>query len=914
MTLPSHQRSAIAPRPSRPWPTQRSCHSLPALLLAGCLLCACDDKDSGEGGEDTAALCLFSPDADGDGYGDESQAIQAECGSSVSGYVSDSSDCDDADQAVNPGAAEVCNQVDDDCDGLLDEDDPDAQGLSVWYADDDGDGYGDASDSAEVCEQPEGHIADDSDCDDQDAAINPQADEVCDEIDNDCDGATDEDDALDASTWYQDSDGDGYGDADATGQACQQPTGFVEDSSDCDDAVSYSHPDAAEVSGDGLDNDCDGTTDETTEVTYWLDDAEADQGADNDLGCADGTHDFAACRAVFHDGANSLAWSATQADAADGARSLVLDYQVASDYVAAIWLMPGDQDYALDDDFVGMEQLCLWLRDPGASADYDVPVEFSDANGNSSSSASVSVSSSWQQQCVDLSTASADGVDFDHLAQLALLLRSDQVPATSGSLCVDEVAFVDTDFPDFTGLSTPGDYSLFIDLQVARGARFFLDRAHGASGLMQDKATTAEKSSIAAVGFGLATLTAAVDRGLADESEAQALIETALASLLDNKGSLSVNGFYHHFLDISGATPAAFVDSLGAVSEISNIDTALLATGALVAGQRFGGDIESYAESLYWAMQWNWFVNTSYASYDPDDEYQFHLAYKPDYEAGYELPDESTGGWFAGVADGQGDYDPYTWAYHSDEVTLMSILGVQTPEDTLHECVLWEVIRNPSDSNGDLAAKNWYGSAYAEVLADLFWDFEAMGSEADYHLDCEVVKMVGMDHFANARAFFDEMEADSLSNAAAYPALEVLPHGLSAALGMDPDQGATGYGVYGAWGAQACADDPTVVPAGNVSPAAEAMATLFYDSDPDLNEPLQNLVNLYLEHPHAWGIYGFRDGLNLGTPSESGQWFAHDYFGINVGPLVLALDAFDPQNPGQVREYLSDAIGAITWW
>jgi hypothetical protein len=101
----------------------------------------------------------------------------------------------------------------------------------------------------------------DEDCDDDDALIHPDAQEVCDEVDNDCDGEVDEGDAADASTWYADGDADGYGDASVTTTACTQPSGYTADNTDCDDSDSSVHPRAMETWYDGVDADCAGDDD-----------------------------------------------------------------------------------------------------------------------------------------------------------------------------------------------------------------------------------------------------------------------------------------------------------------------------------------------------------------------------------------------------------------------------------------------------------------------------------------------------------------------------------------------------------------------------------------------------------------------------------------------------------------------------
>jgi MYXO-CTERM domain-containing protein len=179
-------------------------------------------------------------DDDGDGYEDES------CGGL---------DCDDSDPAVNPGELEVCNGIDDDCDGIVDG--PTASGASQWYLDADSDGYGDAAYSTRDCNQPNGYVADNRDCDDGDFYIHPNADEYCNGIDDDCNNLID-DFPVDELEWYQDFDGDGYGDANVTTTDCTQPAGYVSDATDCNDRNSGISPGTTEIPYDGIDQDCDG--------------------------------------------------------------------------------------------------------------------------------------------------------------------------------------------------------------------------------------------------------------------------------------------------------------------------------------------------------------------------------------------------------------------------------------------------------------------------------------------------------------------------------------------------------------------------------------------------------------------------------------------------------------------------------
>ena len=216
-----------------------------------------DDCDGTIDEDDATDATTWYYDADGDGFGDPASGTLA-C-EQPSGTIIDASDCDDSDSAVNPDASELCNELDDDCDGTIDEDD--AVDAGTWYADNDGDGYGDPTSSTAACEQPTGFVADTTDCDDGDAGVNPAIEELCNEQDDDCDGTIDEDDAVDAGTWYADSDGDGYGDPGSSTAACEQPTGFVADATDCDDLEPGVNPDAEEIWYDGVDQDCDGASD-----------------------------------------------------------------------------------------------------------------------------------------------------------------------------------------------------------------------------------------------------------------------------------------------------------------------------------------------------------------------------------------------------------------------------------------------------------------------------------------------------------------------------------------------------------------------------------------------------------------------------------------------------------------------------
>ncbi|KKT71961.1 MAG: hypothetical protein UX09_C0002G0008 [Candidatus Uhrbacteria bacterium GW2011_GWE2_45_35] len=99
------------------------------------------------------------------------------------------------------------------------------------------------------------------DCNEHNNAVHPGATEFCDGVDNNCDDDVDEDAAANAPTWYLDTDGDGYGDTSRVSRACQAPTGYVSDSTDCDDTDPAYNPGAEESDCTDLnDYNCDGFT------------------------------------------------------------------------------------------------------------------------------------------------------------------------------------------------------------------------------------------------------------------------------------------------------------------------------------------------------------------------------------------------------------------------------------------------------------------------------------------------------------------------------------------------------------------------------------------------------------------------------------------------------------------------------
>ena len=215
--------------------------------------------------ESSSVRRIWYRDRDGDDYGVPTNSLMAF--EQPEGFVINKADCDDSDASVHPWAKELEDKRDNNCNGRIDE------GFVAvrFYIDRDGDGFGDVNVIKMSKRSPAGYVRNKLDCNDFNADDNPNAEEISDNRDNDCDGIIDEGGSL----YYRDVDGDGFGVPDGAVESLQPLDGYVQNFDDCDDGNSSIFPGALEEF-DSVDNDCDGSIDEGFSVRNYYFDADGD--------------------------------------------------------------------------------------------------------------------------------------------------------------------------------------------------------------------------------------------------------------------------------------------------------------------------------------------------------------------------------------------------------------------------------------------------------------------------------------------------------------------------------------------------------------------------------------------------------------------------------------------------------------
>jgi len=221
-----------------------------------------DDNCNGQINEGIS-FTTFYADADGDGFGNPNLS-QSSC-VTVLGYVLNNTDCNDASALIKPTAVEICNAIDDNCNGQINE------GLVFlnYYIDSDFDGYGAGTAQSSCIPLGNSYVTNNFDCNNNNAAIKPFTAEICNGIDDNCNALID--DGLSFINYYADSDNDGYGAGSETNSCISLGTGYVTNNTDCNNSNASIRPNAVEICN-GIDDNCNNLIDDgITFVNYYID-------------------------------------------------------------------------------------------------------------------------------------------------------------------------------------------------------------------------------------------------------------------------------------------------------------------------------------------------------------------------------------------------------------------------------------------------------------------------------------------------------------------------------------------------------------------------------------------------------------------------------------------------------------------
>lgn len=246
-----------------------------------------DDNCDNQVDEIGALGCsLYFLDSDKDGFGQDAQS-QCQCGATGFYSAQKAGDCNDGASNINPGMAEACNDIDDNCNGQVDEEN--AQGCTVFFRDFDNDTFGLSDNSKCLCKPSAPYSAViGTDCNDFSPNQNPGIKESCNSLDDNCDGAVDEAGAQGCIEYFADADGDGYGQSNSVSCLCKPTAPFVATKGgDCNDSSKSIHPGAVETC-DNVDNNCNSQTDEAGAEgcsTYYLDADQDGYGVSTDSKC-----------------------------------------------------------------------------------------------------------------------------------------------------------------------------------------------------------------------------------------------------------------------------------------------------------------------------------------------------------------------------------------------------------------------------------------------------------------------------------------------------------------------------------------------------------------------------------------------------------------------------------------------------
>ena len=342
-------------------------------------------------------------------------------------------------------------------------------------------------------------------------------------------------------------------------------------------------------------------------------------------------------------------------------------------------------------------------------------------------------------------------------------------------------------------------------------------------GLIRDNTRNRDMCSIASVGYGLAAFVIGVERKYITFEEGK---ERALRTLLTMRDKTErIRGFYFHFLEMDTAKRYR-------KTELSIIDTAIFLMGALVAGEYFGGEIQTIAEEIYAEVDWNWYRN-------PDTN-QFYMGY-------HEVQRGHFGAWD-----------------HYAEQFMMYFLGVAAPKYPVEPTIFYDcpLFCNVYKDSG-LIYHSHGGGLFVYQFSHAFIDFRGKKDKR------------GIDWYENSVRATKANRQYCIDNP-----LGIKTYGENA-WGMTACETPTGY--TGAMGALPCVGNKQKFPDGTVPPCGPIGSIVF--------TPEESIaaMEFFAQNEKLWGEYGFVDAYNLDVEPE---WYSDMFIGIDKGISLLMIENY----------------------
>ncbi|MEK7573619.1 MAG: glucoamylase family protein [Patescibacteria group bacterium] len=428
--------------------------------------------------------------------------------------------------------------------------------------------------------------------------------------------------------------------------------------------------------------------------------------------------------------------------------------------------------------------------------------------------------------------------------------------------------------PSPTPKETMSPDEKLIDKTEAQAARYFWDRALP-NGFVRDTEFS-QDASLAATGFGLSSLAVMAERSgenpnwvithAQSEERAGLILDSALSyqsQQAANSPEFGKAGFLYHFLDDGGKKSGA--------SEVSTVDMALFLSGALTAGQYFGGDIQIKANEVFNNVNWQYFLDSA------ND--RFYHAWKPTCSPGFGVS----------APDGDGCLSNQEWDRPTDEILLINLLALASdPNNAAFKRSLYawpRAERNYADYN---VVNSYYGSLFTYIYAHGYFDFERMNQDNPGGAGSTVQ---AVDWFENSWKAICANRQFAIDKSASFPTYGRNQWGLSAAYRTD----GTYFGDMGAAPVEVDDGNPhhdgTIPPYGALS-AFPILKDRPCNGEPaGSNLPLDALRNYNENHAGLWGKYGPKDSFKTeivnGAPVTK---YSPVYLGIDIGIEALMIE------------------------